>query len=148
MAWRGRKRELADRYPCGKLRPRRKLAEPEQPHRRGYGTNPLAETVHGRYFMDGQITKPQYTAGTIYARARLMYRAALGIADGLSRGNCGAKERDDVRDAKAVAEFNRIREAMGRHAVDVEWVVGADSQLVDLDGYRRGLDCLRRLWGV
>jgi hypothetical protein len=149
MAWRGRNRAPGTRYACGKLKPKPKPPEPEQPHRRGYGSNPLAETQHGRYFMDGVITGPQHVAGESYRRCRLRYRAALGITDSLSRGHReGDREDRDWDDAQAVADFLKAKQALGLNARDVDWVVGSDRATGNMDGYRRGLDCLRRLWGV
>ncbi len=149
MAWRGRNRAPGTRYACGKLKPKPKPAEPEQPHRKGYGSNPLAETQHGRYLMDGAITGPQHLTGELYRKARLRYRAALGITDGLSRGHReGGGQGEERDDAQAVAEFLKARQALGLNARDVDWVVGSDLATSNLDGYRRGLDALRRLWGI
>jgi hypothetical protein len=151
MPWRGRNRALGARYGCGKLRPKPKRVEPEQPHRKGYGSNPLAETQHGRYFLDGAITGPQHVAGEFYRKARLRYRSALGITDGLSRGHREGGGKDEDRDdAQAVADFIAVRQALGQWERDVDWVVGNDMKTGsgNMAGYRRGLDCLRRLWGI
>ena len=55
----GRKRDSnRERYACGKPKPPKPVHYPDQPHRRGYGSNPLAETSHGRYLLDKAITRP------------------------------------------------------------------------------------------
>ena len=145
----GRKRNAtADRYPCGKPR-RRKPPPPDQPHRRGYGSNPLAETSHGRYFLDGTINDRQHLAGTFYGRSRLRYRAAIGSPDSLRsrfEGRCPEDTLDD--DARYIAEYQAARTILGRLTVDVEWVVVQNAQLADLTNYRKGLDVLRRFYGV
>jgi hypothetical protein len=156
MSWRGRKRTLGERYPGGKLkRSRKPKPDPPQPHRRGYGSNPLAETQHGRYFLDGAINGSQHTAGQFYGRSRLCYRAAIGAPDGLrshalTRTSVHDSHLDgsDENDVKIIAEFEAARSALGRLVVDVEWVVVQDAMLADLTAYRAGLDVLRKLYRV
>ena len=144
----GRKRDSnRERYACGKPKPK-KITYPDQPHRRGYGSNPLAETTHGRYLLDGTITPPQHAAGAWYGRSRLRYRAAIGSPDSLrSRSEArGEKATDD--DARHIAEYQTARAILGRLTVDVEWIVIQNGMLADLTSYRKGLDVLRRFYGV
>ena len=82
MSW-SRKRIQGERYPSGKLKVHRKpKPPPDQPHRKGFGSNPIAETVHGRYYLGNHINGPQYVAGSLFLRARLRYRAAIGSPSG------------------------------------------------------------------
>ena len=144
----GRKRDsTADRYPCGKPR-RPKATPPVQPHRKGYGSNPLAETQHGRYFLDGAINGPQHVAGGFFGRSRLRYRAAIGSPDSLRSRTEGHPASTGDDDARYIAEFEAARVRLGRFVVDVEWVICQDAQLADLTAYRAGLDVLRRFYGV
>ena len=148
MSWTGRKRSSGDRYPSGKLRPHKPAKPADQPHRKGYGDNPLAETQHGRYRLDGVINQQQWLAGAFYGRTRLRYRAAVGTPDSLrwpSERHRG--ERVD-RDAEYIAEYEGARTALGRYWVDVDWVIGQDAMLADLTAYRHGLDVLRRFYRV
>jgi hypothetical protein len=146
----GRKRNSnRERYACGKPKPPKPVHYPDQPHRRGYGSNPLAETTHGRYLLDKAITAPQHAAGAWYGRSRLRYRAAIGSPDSLRSRDEGHPEDGEERDdARAIAEYQTARAFLGRFTTDVEWVVCLDAQLADLTAYRKGLDVLRRFYGV
>jgi hypothetical protein len=149
MSWSGRKRAFGDRHPCGKLKRRKLPPPPVPPHRRGYGSNPLAETQHGRYLLDGAITASQHVAGSYYGRSRLRYRAVMGAPSDLrSRFEGYTGESDPERDAKVIAEFETARHALGCLVVDVEWVVVQDAVLADLTAYRQGLDVLRKVYRV
>jgi len=148
MAWVGRKRAAGDRYPSGKLKRCKPAAPPVQPHRRGYGSHPLAETVHGRYLLDGLITPQQHTAGALYALARSRYRAAIGAPDSLRSRSEGHPAGTGEDDARHIADYEAAREALGRLTVDVEWICCADAMLSDLTAYRAGLDVLRRMYRV
>jgi hypothetical protein len=145
----GRKRDSnRERYACGKPKPK-KITYPDQPHRKGYGSNPLAETTHGRYLLDKAISPAQHAAGAWYGRSRLRYRAAIGSPDSLrsrSEGRCKEDTGDD--DARHIAEYQTARAILGRLTTDVEFVVVQDAQLADLTNYRKGLDVLRKLYGV
>jgi hypothetical protein len=149
MSWTGRKRGAGDRFPSGKLKPRKPPKPPEQPHRKGYGSHPLAETVHGRYLLDGLITPQQHTAGELFRQARVRYQIAIGSPASLRNRSEGYPdnlgERDDARD---IADFEAARTALGRLTVDVEWVCCQDAMLSDLTAYRAGLDVLRRIYRV
>ena len=146
----GRKRNAtADRYPCGKPRPRKQPPPPDQPHRKGYGSNPLAETQHGRYYLDGAINAPQHLAGVYFGRSRLRYRSATGAPDSLRSRSEGYLAKDEPEaDARYIAEYENVRGVLGRLVVDVEWVIVLDAMLADLTDYRKGLDILRRHYGV
>ena len=149
MSWTGRKRGQGERYPSGDLKRRKPKAEPPQPHRKGYGTHPLAETQHGRYFLDGAINDRQHVAGTYFGRSRLRYRAAIGSPDSLrSRSETRGEKATDDDDARYIAEHLAVRHTLGRLTVDIEWVIVQDAQLADLTDYRKGLDVLRRVYGV
>ena len=149
MSWTGRKRSSGERTPSGKLKRRKPPAPPAQPHRKGYGSNPLAETTHGRYLLDGAISASQHVAGSFYGRSRLQYRVAIGSPSDLrSRSEGHATEPDPERDAKIIAEFEAARAALGRFVTDVEWVLVQDAALVDLSDYREGLDVLRKVYRV
>ena len=145
----GRKRNAtAERYPCGKPRPRKQPPHPDQPHRKGYGSNPLAETQHGRYYLDGAINAPQHLAGTYYGRSRLRYRAAMGSPHGLASRSEGHASEFEPDDAKDIAEYRAIRTILGHLITDLDWIIVQDAMLADLTGYRKGLDVLRRFYGV
>jgi hypothetical protein len=149
MSWRGRKRTLGDRYPSGDLKRRKPKPDPPQPHRRGYGSNPLAETQHGRYLLDGAITASQHVAGSFYGRSRLSYRAVMGSPSDLrSRFEGHPAEVDPERDVKIIAEFEAARSALGCLVADVEWVIVQDAMAADLTAYRAGLDVLRKVYRV
>ena len=148
MSWTGRKRTQGDRHPSGKLKRHKPATPPDQPHRKGYGSNPLAETQHGRYFLDGAINDRQYLAGTFFGRSRLRYRAAIGSPNSLRSRSEGPPVQPTWDDADAVAAYLAAREALGRLTVDLEWVIVQDVQLADLTCYRAGLDVLRRLYRV
>ena len=149
MSWTGRKRTLGERTPGGKLKRRKPPAPPVQPHRKGYGANPLAETSHGRYLLDGAITASQHVAGSFYGRSRLQYRVAMNAPSDLrSRFEGHVTEPDPERDAKIIAEFETARSALGRLVTDVEWVIVQDAALADLSDYRKGLDVLRKVYRV
>jgi hypothetical protein len=148
MAWIGRKRTEGERHSNGRLKYRKPKPPPEQPHRRGYGSNPLAETVHGRYYLGNHINGPQYVAGSLFLRARLRYQAAIGSPHGLCSQPDGHVVKFDRDDAKDVAAYEAAREILGRLTADLEWVLCQDAQLADLTAYREGLDALRRLYRV
>jgi len=148
MSWTGRKRQAGDRYPNGQVKRKKPPKPPEQPHRRGYGSNPLAETQHGRYRLDGAISQQQWLAGEFYRRTRLRYRAAIGATDSLARRSGEPSENPERDDAKCVAEYDAVRNRLGRLVVDLDWVLGQDAMLGDLTAYRAGLDALRRIYGV
>jgi hypothetical protein len=148
MAWTGRKRSAGERHPGGKLKRSKPAAPPPQPHRKGYGSDPLAETVHGRYRLDGAINQQQWLAGAFYGRSRLRYRAAIGSPDSLRSRSEGRPDGEERDDAKVIAEHEAARHALGRLTVDIEWVVCADAMLADLTSYRAGLDILRRFYRV
>ena len=142
----GRKRDSsADRYPCGK---RRRKPPPIQPHRVGFGSNPLAETTHGRYLLAGAISPAQHLAGSFFGRSRLRYRAAMGSPDSLRSRSEGHPAGDCEDDARHIAEFEAARARLGRLTVDVEWVIVQDAQLADLTAYRAGLDVLRQFYRI
>ena len=145
----GRKRDSnRERYACGKPNPKT-ITYPDQPHRRGYGSNPLAETTHGRYLLDKAISPAQHAAGAWYGRSRLRYRAAIGSPDSLrSRSEARGEKATDDDDARHIAEYQTARAILGRLTTDVEWVICHDAQLADLTAYRKGLDVLRRFYGV
>jgi hypothetical protein len=152
MSWTGRKRSQGDRHPCGKLKSRKPGSPPPQPHRKGFGTNPIAETVHGRYHLGGHINGPQYVAGSLFLRARLRYQAAIGSPHGPrspsgspSEGHPTELEPDDAKD---IAAYEAARRALGYFATDVEWIVVQDQALYELYNYLKGLDILRRLYRV
>ena len=149
MSWTGRKRSPGDRFPGGKLKPRKSPQPPDQPHRKGLGSNPLAETVHGRYYLTGAISGPQHLAGTYFGRTRLRYRISIGAPDSLrSRSDARGTRDDPEADIRAVDEYEAVRVALGRLIVDIEWVIVMDALLADLTAYRKGLDTLRRYYGV
>ena len=148
MSWRGRKRDaLGERYACGKLKPKKAPAPPTQPHRKGYGSDPLAETQHGRYRLDGAITQRQWLAGAFYGRSLIRYRIATGSPDSL-RSPSDSWLEPSGDDARHIDEHEAARNALGRLTVDVEWVVGQDAMLADLTAYRDGLTILARFYGV
>ena len=150
MSWTGRKRGNGERYPSGDLkRPRKPKPIPPQPHRKGYGSNPLAETQHGRYYLDGAINGSQHLAGSFYGRSRLRYRAAMGAPSDLRSPSEGRGEKaTDEDDVRVIAEYHAARDRLGRLTTDVEWVVIQNAMLADLTDYRKGLDVLRRFYGV
>lgn len=149
MSWTGRKRASTQpRKPCGRLKPRKPSAPPSQPHRKGYGSNPLAETQHGRYLLDGVINGPQHLAGTFYGRSRLRYRAAIGSPDSLRGRSDGHPAGSGENDAEDISAYLGARTALGHFIADVEWVICQDALLADLSAYRAGLDTLRRFYGV
>jgi hypothetical protein len=153
MSWTGRKRGNGERKLSGDLkRPRKPKPIPPQPHRKGYGSNPLAETQHGRYFLDGAINGPQHLAGSFYGRSRLRYRAAIGSPDSLRSRFEGRGEKatddDPDGDIRCINEYLAARSILGRLTTDVEWVVIQNAMLADLTDYREGLDLLRRFYGV
>lgn len=148
MSWTGRKRSLGERHPSGRLKARKSKPLPDQPHRKGFGNHPIAETVHGRYHLGGHINGPQYVAGSLFLRARLRYQAAMGSPHGPcspSEGHSLEFEPDDAHDIKT---YEVTRQALGRLTVDLEWVLVQDAQIADLTAYRQGLDVLRRLYRV
>ena len=148
MSWTGRKRTTGDRYPGGKLKPRKPPPPPDQPHRKGFGSNPLAETVHGKYYLTGAISGPQHLAGTFYGRTRLKYRIAIGAPDSLRSRSGQVSERDDTGDAEIIRHFLDIKNRLGHLITDLEWVIVQDAMLADLTTYRKGLDALRRIYRV
>ena len=148
MSWTGRKRGQGERYPSGDIKRRKPKAEPPQPHRRGYGTHPLAETQHGRYFLDGAINDRQHVAGTYFGRSRLRYRAAIGSPDSLRSRSEGHASEFEPDDAKDIADYRAIRTILGHLITDLDWIIVQDAMLADLTGYRKGLDVLRRFYGV
>ena len=149
MAWTGRKRDTGlERYANGRAKARKPPEPPDQPHRRGYGSNPLAETVHGRYLLAGAINQQQYLAGTFYGRSRLRYRIAMGSPDSLRSRSDDRAAGDGEDDAKDIAEHEATLRTLGRLAVDLDWVIGQDAMLSDLTAYKAGLDALRRIYGV
>lgn len=148
MSWTGRKRSQGERYSSGKLKSRKPATSPPQPHRKGFGSNPIAETVHGRYHLGGHINGPQYVAGSLFLRARLRYQAAIGSPHGPRSPSEGHAMQLEPDDAKDIAVYEAARTAMGRFTTDVEWVLVQDAQLADLTAYRKGLNVLRRLYRV
>jgi len=148
MSWTGRKRSPGDRYPGGKLKRPKAAPPPEQPHRKGFGSNPLAETVHGRYYLTGAISQPQHLAGVFFGRSRLRYRIAIGAPDSLRSRSDARTTRDDNNDAETVGAFLDIRRQLGHLIVDLDWVIGQDAMLSDLTAYRQGLNVLRRIYRV
>jgi hypothetical protein len=137
-----------ERYPSGKLKVHRKPKPPDQPHRKGFGSNPIAETVHGRYYLGNHINGPQYVAGSLFLRARLRYRAAFGSPSGLRSRSEGHVVKIDHDDAKDVEAYEAARQLLGHLTADVELVLCQDAQLADLTAYRQGLNLLRRLHHV
>jgi len=148
MSWTGRKRSPGDRYPSGDRRLPKPPKPPDQPHRKGFGSNPLAETVHGRYYLTKAISEPQHLAGTYYGRSRLRYRAAIGSPDSLRSRSEGQPIPTGEYDGVEIAHFNGVILALGKLRVDVDWVIVQDAMLADLTNYRRGLDVLRTLYRV
>ena len=149
MSWRGRKRDaMGERYACGKLKPKKAPPPPTQPHRKGYGSDPLAETQHGRYRLDGAISQRQWLAGAFYGRSLIRYRVAMGSPSGLRSRFDDRPASEGEDDARHIAEHEAARNALGRLTVDVEWVVGQDAMLADLTAYRDGLTILIRFYGV
>jgi hypothetical protein len=148
MSWTGRKRSPGDRFPSGKLKPKPPPLPGDQPHRKGFGSNPLAETVHGRYYLTGAISEPQHLAGTFYGRTRLKYRIAIGAPDSLRSRSDARVTRDDTDDADIIRFYIMVRSALGHLITDIDWVIIQDAMLADLTAYRQGLDVLRRVYHV
>src|SRR5262245_15511683 len=137
MSRAGRKRKaLARRHPNGKIKPEREKP-PVLPHRVGFSPMEMkASTAHGRYCLMGLITNEQHRAGELFIVERARYRAAMMSPDPLRRA--GSSQPYDADDADVVASFEALRQLLGRHEVDVEWVLMLDGMLTDLTSYREG----------
>ena len=142
MSRAGRKRKaMAQRHPNGKIR-QVKEPPPVLPHRVGFSPMEMkASTVHGRYCLKGLITDQQHRAGELFIIERNRYRAAMMSPDTLRRA--GSAQPPEMDDAEVIASFETLRDLLGRHVVDLEWILTMDVMLTDLTSYREGLDILK-----
>jgi hypothetical protein len=145
----GRKRKLAARHPGGKLKSA-PIVRPDLPHRRGYGSDPRATTLHGRYFLDGAIDGRQYVVGELYLVTLIKYRAAILAPGGLrSRSDGGVGRRlDEAEDAELVDRFVACLKVLGRLARHVESVLCEDQPPPEMRLYVAGLTVLRGVYGL
>lgn len=130
---RGRKRKSGPRYPSGGL-VREKSIEPNviamrMPHRAGVpqdlAHDPKAETVLGRYSLNGLITSLEYDAGVYYRGVVARQLAAIGApksdvpsctGEAMSRGKAGGLDEDESIRRKFVYDeaYEAVEEGGGQ----------------------------------
>ena len=72
----------------------------------------------------------------------------MGSPHGLASRSEGHASEFEPDDAKDIAEYRAIRTILGHLVTDIDWIIVQDAMLADLTGYRKGLDVLRRFYGV
>lgn len=130
---RGRKRKIGPRYPSGGLK-REKAPEPNvvalrMPHRMGVPMNMAhdakAETVMGRYSLNGLITSLEYDAGVYYRGVVGRYLASIGApksnvpsctGEAMARGVSGDYDLDEAERRKSAYDqaYEAVEEAGGQ----------------------------------
>lgn len=131
---RGRKRKSGPRWPSGDC-VREKIEEPNvialrMPHRSGVprhlAHDPKAETVLGRYSLNGLITAAEYDAGIYYRGVVARQLAAIGApksdvpsctGEAMSRGKAGGLDDDEMVRRKAVYDqaYEAVEGGGGQH---------------------------------
>ena len=142
MSRAGRKRKaMLKRHPNGKVKLVRERP-PVLPHRAGFSPmEQKAATAHGRYCLKGLITEQQHRAGELFIVERTRYRAAMMSPDTLRRPSSSTPPNMD--EAHALQSFEVLQRLLGRHLVDLEWILLLDGMLTDLSSYREGLNILK-----
>jgi len=130
---RGRKRKSGARYPSGGLR-REKIEEPNvvalrMPHRMGVpkelAHDAKAETVLGRYSLNGLITPLEYDAGVYYRGVVARYLSSIGApksdvpsctGEAMSRGVAGEYDLAEAERRKSAYDqaYEAVEEGGGQ----------------------------------